>query len=142
METYTCLGLHTLRKLTLSGYIIFFAAILLGHADSGATTATPSYSGDGVIARWLNSVTEIQSEQPHWATPVVTVTPRLEQEFRYDQFWEYGREGHELNVYDGGKGFEFIPAQNIECIIGIPAYETHDNPGASGGFGDENLLLK
>ena len=107
-------------------------------AASGITTS----ADDGVIVSWLKTVTQIQSEQPSWATPVVTVTPRLEQEYRYDQFWEYGKDGHELNSYDGGKGFEFIPAQNIEVILGIPAYETRDNPGSSGGFADENLLLK
>jgi len=29
-------------------------------------------------------VTATQSAQPHWVTPLVTVTPRLEQEFRTD----------------------------------------------------------
>lgn len=47
-----------------------------------------------------------------------------------------------MNSYGGGKGLEFIPAQNIEVFIGIPPYQTRDNPGGSGGFADENLLLK
>ena len=29
---------------------------------------------------WFPRVTQIQSEQPHWITPLVTVTPRLEEE--------------------------------------------------------------
>src|ERR1035441_3600936 len=34
-----------------------------------------------------------QAEQPHWVTPVATVTPRLEQEFRYDIFWQGHADG-------------------------------------------------
>jgi hypothetical protein len=94
------------------------------------------------IDRWLQQVSAIQAEQPHWATPVVTVTPRLEQEFRYDQFWTSLPHGRVLNNYDGGKGFEFIPAQNIEVIVGLPPYETRSVPSNSGGPGDESLLLK
>ena len=30
-----------------------------------------------------------QAEQPHWVTPLVTVTPRLEQEFRTDRACVY-----------------------------------------------------
>ena len=32
------------------------------------------------FADWFPRVTRIQSEQPHWVTPLVTVTPRLEEE--------------------------------------------------------------
>ena len=135
---------RVLRKLTLSACVLFSFAILPGRAGSemGTPPSSSTSSGDDVIVDWLKSVSAIQSEQPHWATPVATVTPRLEQEVRYDQFWEYGPKGHELNSYGGGKGIEFIPAQNIEVILGIPAYQTRDNPGGSGGFADENLLFK
>jgi hypothetical protein len=129
--------------LTLLGLAALFSFATPGRA--GPENANPplsSSSDDGVVVQWLKSVTQIQSEQPHWATPVATVTPRLEQEVRYDQFWEAGPSGHVLNSYGGGKGVEFIPAQNIEVILGIPAYQTRDNPGGSGGFADENLLFK
>src|SRR5271156_1924659 len=86
-------------------------------AQGGGTETTPAppappltlYSGNDAISQWLNEVTKIQSEQPSWVTPVVTVTPRLEQEFRYDQFWESGPRNRDTNSYGGGKGFEFIP---------------------------------
>ena len=42
---------------------------------------------------WFPRVTQIQSEQPHWITPLVTVTPRLEEELRYDQYFESMRDG-------------------------------------------------
>ena len=43
------------------------------------------------FADWFPRVTRIQSEQPHWVTPLVTVTPRLEEEYRYDQLWQAQR---------------------------------------------------
>ena len=141
----TCLGWGQRLSAAVAVALVLMAGNVTWAGTDSTTAAsgvTTSSSDDGVIANWLQSVTKIQSEQPGWATPVVTVTPRLEQEFRYDQFWEYGTEGHELNSYGGGKGIEFIPAQNIEVILGIPAYGTRDNPGGTGGFSDENLLLK
>lgn len=139
----TCFGLR--RRLRIYGMLACALVLVPGSLAKAGTDQSPDIAtstDDGVMVNWLKSVTEIQSEQPHWATPIVTVTPRLEQEVRYDQFWQYGREGHELNSFGGGKGIEFIPAQNMEVIVGVPAYQTRDNPGGSGGFADENLLFK
>ncbi len=55
----------------------------------------------GYFADWFNRVSRIQAEQPHWVTPLVTVTPRLEEEIRYDQFWQSIPGGHQLDNYDG-----------------------------------------
>jgi hypothetical protein len=62
-------------------------------------------------------VSKAQAEQPHWMTPLVTVTPRLEQEYRYDQSIESMPGGNTLTSYGGGKGLELIPAENVEVII-------------------------
>jgi hypothetical protein len=50
--------------------------------DSGEAGASPQTSGGVFIDNWLSMVTATQAEQPHWSTPVVMVTPRLEQEYR------------------------------------------------------------
>ena len=42
------------------------------------------FAQDGFFADWFNMVSETQAEQPHWITPLNTMAPRLEQEFRYD----------------------------------------------------------
>ena len=65
-----------------------------------------------------------QAEQPHWVTPVATVTPRLEQEFRYDIFWQGHADGTTTENYDGSKGLglELIPANNVEVIVNLPPY--------------------
>ena len=38
----------------------------------------------GAVSSWINMVSASQDAQPHWMTPLVTVTPRLEQELRWD----------------------------------------------------------
>ena len=42
------------------------------------------YYGDRPFVSWLDMVSASQAAQPRWMTPLVTVTPRLEQEFRWD----------------------------------------------------------
>jgi hypothetical protein len=107
-----------------------------------ADTAQSAGSDNGFFGSWLDKVSQIQSEQPHWVTPLVTVTPRLEQEVRYDQMWESSAGNKNLDSNGGGKGIEFIPLQNTEVIVGVPAYQTRNKPKGEDGFADENFLLK
>jgi hypothetical protein len=95
------------------------------------------------FSNWFTRVSQIQAEQPHWVTPLVTVTPRLEEELRYDQMWESDHDDHSLTSFGGGKGLELIPAQNIEVIIGIPAWQTKfSSPQHQDGWTDETFLIK
>jgi len=97
---------------------------------------------------WFPRVTQIQSEQPHWVTPLVTVTPRLEEELRYDQFWQANKLGAATDNFGGSKGLELIPFQNTEVILGIPPWIAHNGHIVRGpdvptdGFGDETFLVK
>src|SRR4051794_24017712 len=97
---------------------------------------------DGFISHWLADVSETQAEQPHWVTPVVTVTPRLEQEFRYDFVSQQRSTGDDLFNYGNTKGLELIPTHNTEIIFNIPPYITHSKPGLVNGWGDVAFLLK
>src|SRR5579859_4944744 len=90
------------------------------------TAASPISAIQEYFADWFPRVTRIQSEQPHWVTPLVTVTPRLEEEFRYDQFWQGNQRGVATDNFGGGKGLELIPFQNIEIILGVPAWIAHN----------------
>jgi hypothetical protein len=94
------------------------------------------------FSSWFSRVDAIQAEQPHWMTPVVTVTPRLEEEFRYDQFWQSLPHGRAVNNFGAGKGLELIPWQNIEVILGVPPYLSRNKPRGTDGFGDWSFLLK
>jgi len=97
---------------------------------------------ENYFINWFPRVTQIQSEQPHWITPLVTVTPRLEEEVRYDQFFQSSRDGLATDNFGGGKGIELIPFQNTEVIIGVPAFLKRNIPRNTDGFADWPFLLK
>ncbi len=97
---------------------------------------------DGYFEDWFDRVSHTQSEQPHWITPLVTVTPRLEEEFRYDFYRQQMPTGHDLLNLGGGKGLELIPSEHVELIFNVPPYLVHNNPRLHDGFGDTTFLLK
>jgi hypothetical protein len=92
--------------------------------------------------RWFDRVSATQAAQPHWITPLVTVTPRLEQEFRYDFTVQRNANGTITDNYGGGKGLELIPERHTEIILGIPPYIQHNSPTVKDGAGDTPFLLK
>jgi len=88
-------------------------------------------------------VASTQAEQPRWITPVVTVTPRLEQEFRYDLSRQVQPNGTTvLENFGGSKGLELIPSRHTEIIINPPPYIVRSFNGVPDGFGDVSFLLK
>lgn len=91
---------------------------------------------------WLGLASKTQAEQPHWITPVVTVTPRLEQEFRYDISEQELAGGATTVNIGGGKGVELIPSERVEVILGVPPYLDHGSAKARDGFGDAGFLVK
>ena len=128
---------------------------LAAHAQSAspplAVKAPPSdgYSPGDPIQSWLAMVSASQAAQPSWMTPLVTVTPRLEQEFRWDFYDQRNGTGSQGNgqhfVNYGGPGgarVEFIPAYNWEVILAPPPYVTASGPKGSGeGRGDWPAFL-
>ena len=109
----------------------------------GSSQPGPSSQDSGFFHDWFTMVSSTQAEQPHWVTPVATTTPRLEQEFRYDIFWQPGNTGITTENYGGGKGLELIPARHVEVIlVAPPAYIVHNNPKVTNGFGDWAFLVK
>jgi hypothetical protein len=96
-----------------------------------------------VVDDWFARSDGAKETQPHWMTPVATVTPRLEQEYRYDQSWQARPKSVDLDNYGAGKGLELIPTSDTELILGVPAYETRKSPkGNESGWADETFLLK
>jgi hypothetical protein len=91
--------------------------------------------------RWQARVNATQAEQPHWMTPIATVTPRLEQEFRFDTVHQQSPTGNVTDV-DGGKGLELIPARRIELLLNLPPYLLHQNPKSIDGWGDTSFTVK
>lgn len=108
-----------------------------------AAIAVPfSAAQDGYWSTWFDRVDHTQSEQPHWITPLATTTPRLEEEFRYDQLWQVNSAGVTTDNYDGGKGLELIPMEKVELIFNTPPYLVHNSPKVKDGFGDVAFLVK
>jgi hypothetical protein len=100
------------------------------------------FAQDGIISDWLDMVTQTQSEQPHWITPLNTTTPRLEQEFRYDLQWQTHNSGVTTDNYGVSKGFEIIPEKNVEVILAVPPYIVNNPDSPQNGFGDWQFLVK
>jgi len=90
---------------------------------------------------WLERVSRTQAAQPHWMTPLVTVTPRLEQEFRFDMVHQVTTSG-DMTVLDNGKGLELIPTRRTELLVNLPPYLVHENPATKDGWGDASFVMK
>jgi len=100
------------------------------------------YSSFGdYLAHWFDRVDQAQASQPHWITPIATVTPRLEEEFRYDQFFEHLGNGANLYNFDGGKGLELIPTTTNEVIFNLPPYLDRTDLEQAHGLGDWPFFL-
>lgn len=143
-----------MQKLIIAAGAAF--AISLGSAgvaaaeDDAATARAPDNAGNavaeaddggGYFAHWSDRVREAQASQPHWITPVATVTPRLEQEFRFDAGFQQAGNGAHLANYGMGKGLELIPTTSNEIILNIPPYEDRTVKKPAQGFGDDPVLL-
>src|ERR1700722_219384 len=112
-------------------------------AASQAGVTVPAASSDAItdyFDHWFDRVKQAQDSQPHWMTPIATVTPRLEEEFRYDQFWEQMGNGANLANFDSGKGLELIPTTSNEVLINLPPYEERTVKKPASGFGDWPFL--
>ena len=123
--------------------LVLMASAVADDDAPGAASTTAPPGTPGFSAQWFAISDAAKESQPHWMTPLVTVTPRLEQEVRYDQYWQTRTGAVEFDNYGNGKGLEVIPVPNTEIIIGVPAYEIkHTRKGSTDGWADETLLAK
>ena len=135
-------------RLHWSAFVIFALFLLAAVPSPWQVIASSNGGADpgadpGYFASWFSRVDRTQAEQPHWATPLATTTPRLEEEFRFDTFWQTNNSGITTENYGGAKGLELIPAERVEVIlVAPPAYIVHNNPAAQDGFGDWGFLVK
>ena len=92
------------------------------------------------FAAWYDRVDAAMASEPDWMNPITTVTPRLVNRIRYDQFQQFLGNGAEVNNYFGGKALELIPTTTNEILINIPAFEQRTNVKPATGFADWNFL--
>ncbi len=137
----------SMRELIFAG-LLAIAGAAHGQACGDATatgaadgTAAACAERDGYFNNWFARVREAQASQPHWITPLVTVTPRLEEEVRYDQLAQHLGNGATIDSYGGGKGLELIPTTTNEIILNAPPYLSRSNVKPAAGLGDAPFFL-
>lgn len=125
-------------------FILCLAVFIATLSPLRAQSAAPPQSApqdQSWIGAWLARVSATQAAQPHWMTPLATVTPRLEQEFRFDVLHQVTPTGDVTNI-DNGKGLELIPFSRTELLINAPPYLFHENPKTPNGPGDVSFTMK
>ena len=133
----------------LTTSVLFATAYAADLSVLPGTSSGSSQPSDNSLESWLAMVSQTQNAQPHWITPLATVTPRLEQEERYDVYSQNQRSGAHIANYGAGKGPEWIPTWNTEISLGPPPFEAiRQETGKKAafaphdGWGDSGLLLK
>jgi len=131
--------------------VVVGAALAIASVAAHAGNIVDPFFGPGTYASWIDMVTATQAAQPRWMTPLVTVTPRLEQEIRWDFYDQRNApatspngNGQTLVNYGGPGGLrvEFIPTPNIEIILAAPPIEQGFGPkGSAQGVGDWPVFL-
>jgi hypothetical protein len=129
--------IHDTARTRLANYGVFLSTLVL------ALTAMPGLAQDSsFIARYQARVSATQAEQPHWVTPLVTVTPRLEQELRTDFVRQTNTKLANTWNFGNSKGLELIPEKHIELLFNLPPYLAHDAHGVNDGWGDVSFNSK
>ena len=115
------------RQFGFAASLVVALAPISAHADG---MIDPS-----IVHSWIDTVNASQAAQPHWMTPLVTVTPRLEQELRWDAYDQQNGAGTQGNAQrllsDGGPGgarVEIIPTYNTEVILAAPPVISASGP--------------
>jgi hypothetical protein len=127
------------------GRMRFAAAILLAILGSRAVRAqvAPDDANPSFFQRYVAMVERAQDGQPHWISPLITTTPRVNQRFRYDITGQSRPNDVDLTNYGSSKGVELIVAEPVAVTFGIPAYLVRDGPhGRQTGWADETFLVK
>jgi hypothetical protein len=114
---------------------IILSAIALAPLPAFADPVDDFFSG------WSERAHAALESQPHWIPPLNTITPRLTQVVRYDQYWQAANNGVSTNVFDAGKGVELIPFETTSLTINPALYDERGGKGTGSGWGDWPFLL-
>lgn len=92
-------------------------------------------------SQWEARATRTQAAQPKWSVPMFSPFPMLAQVFRADFTRQRTDTGASNWHYGSGKGFNFIPYDNVQVDVFVPGYVVHGD-GSQDGFGDMALVGK
>ena len=143
---------HTAQSVSVLAATTGVALLLLLPAGTASAASTDEAARDQTsalspvtdyFANWFKRVDLTRAEQPHWATPIATTSPCLQEVLRYDISQQQSmRNGHDLTSFGSGKALELILAEPIQLNISVPAWQTLNTSPAKTGWADENFLLK
>jgi len=142
---------HRIRKYHVksASAVLLYAAFAMTLALSARAATNDVSPGDGTgwsLSRffddWLARADATRAEQPHWFPPVFTVSPNLQQVMRYDITQESLPGGRTLTSFGSGKGLEFIPAEHVQFIVGLPAWQSLNTTPHKEGWADQTFLMK
>lgn len=81
-------------------------------------------------------------QQPQWATPLVTVSPKIEEGFRTDFIRQSLPNHHSTWNLGNAKGLQIVPFPRLELRFSPPPFFIHSDPAVKDGFGDVALRAK
>jgi hypothetical protein len=83
-----------------------------------------------------------EAEQPHWPTPLVTPTPRLDQDIKWDFLRQRSASGFDTWNLGNSRGLDVLPLRSIQLSFNLPPFLDHTVPGKKDGFGDVTFTLR
>src|SRR5262249_40236802 len=93
------------------------------------------------VSRWLNRAAKTQSQNPHWMSPLATISGKIDQSYRTDVLRQIEPGGFTRWNVGGNKGLELIPAERVQIVFTPPVYLSHQS-AEQDGFGDAGFLMK
>jgi hypothetical protein len=109
---------------------------VLASANAAFAQSATDSNSDSWTTRWQMRAAETQDAQPHWATPVATSTPKIDQAMRVEFSRQANAAGYRTWNLGNSKGLELIASRRVELIFGVPPFFEHAQPGVKNGFGD------
>jgi hypothetical protein len=140
------------RRPGLLACALLFNALLLASACIASEPASPAAGSQSnfvsqFFSDWLERAEHARATEPQWVSPLVTVTPRLEQNLlRFDQSWQELPRGVEQSV--SGPKIKLIPSESFEVDLGAPSYMARSSYDRKhrwqdvDNWGDASFLVK
>lgn len=94
------------------------------------------------LQRYQARVAASLAEQPHWPTPLVTPTPRLDQDIKWDFARQRNSAGFDTWNLGNSRGLDLLPLRPIQLSFNLPPFLDHTAPNQKDGFGDVTFTLR
>ena len=95
-----------------------------------------------IAARYEARAAQALAAEPRWATPFITISPRVEQGMRADFVRQTQSSGQKTWNLGNTKGLQLIPSRRVELRFSPPPFILHTDPKVSDGFGDVGFRMK